>query len=776
MADTEYKRLIQAAKEKAQFGFLAVVQRAMQEADKNIVEALARPKSGADQSALMSVRHYLRQDGNVFLRRIDELFRASLDRAMQTMYVDLRPGMKKLSANELSLIDDEVVNHQIEVGRLTERMREANEESIGRLNVIVAQLHGQREARERENPFRPYLLARALYDAIRETVADEGKGKVLFDYMANAIAQHLPGYYTSIREVFESSGVTGRFKAQPSRAAHNQRYFGAPTDPQMMSTHLSARVMPGLQRVLETLQGATGSAPIQPYPGESAGEQPASVQDFIRKMFAPSRTFGLAAAGGNAKGYAAASQSSGTSSSPLAAQLGRFQKMAARGEPIGNGGAGETFRLSALREHVDLGGTSVMERMTVDVVSLLFEFILEDEQIPAQLREHIGRLQLPVLKAAVLDPTLMSDEHHPARRLLNRLSTAAVAVDPATETGRKLAAEIGRAVDKVLAEYGDDSAVFSAALSDFEDFLAEYLQEDDSHTTRGIEAIEHAERFSMLLTNATNALCDVLMPLNVDKRVSDFIILLWPHVLVHAAWQDREREIAPDAPNSLYRQYHAVLPELLWSIQEKDAKERPALMRLLPDLIKRMRNALAMIQLPDEETRPLLDLLMELHTQVLRAAPKAGTTLASLDALRQEFSRLVVNWDRASWGLSEPPQARESVIERLFSKLDVSVEMNLGVNTSVSSPADREFLAQTYLLGTRVAFRAGDGSNVAGQLVWVSTHRSLYLFKQDRNASLALYTPAALLEALRDETIVPVEYAPVFERAVESLLFGAASM
>lgn len=775
MADTEYKRLIQAAKEKAQFGFLAVVQRAMQEADKNIVEALAKPRSGIDQSTLMSVRHFLRQDGNVFLRRIDERFRASLDRAMQTMYVDLRPGMKKLTANELSLIDDEVVNHQIEVGRLTERMREANEESIGRLNVIVAQLHGHRETRERENPFRPYLLARALYDAIRETVPDEGKGKMLFEYMANAMAQHLPGYFGAIREVFESSGVTGRFKAQPSRAAHNQRYFGAPTDPHMMSTHLSARVMPGLQRVLETLQGATGSLPSSSSLGES-GEQPASVQDFIRKMFASSRAFGLPAAGEAAKGEVAPRTASGAGSNPLAVQLDRFQKMAARGESIGNVGAGERFRLSALREQVDLGGASVMERMTMDVVSLLFEFILEDEQIPAELREHIGRLQLPMLKAAMLDPALMSDERHPARRLLNRLSTAAVAVDPATEAGRKLETEISRAVDKVLAEYGEDPAVFTLALADFEGFLAEYLQEDDSHTTRGIEAIEHAERFSLLLTNATNALCDVLLPLNVDKRVSDFIILLWPHVLVHAAWQDREREVPPDAPHSLYRQYHAVLPELLWSIQEKDAQERVALMRLLPDLIKRMRNALAMIQLPDEETRPLLDLLMELHTQVLRAAPKNGAAVPTLDALRQEFSRLVVNWERASWGLSEPPQVRESIIEKLFSKLDVSVEMNLGVNTSASSPADREFLAQTYLLGTRVAFRSGDGSNVAGQLVWVSTHRSLYLFKQDRNASLSLYTPAALLEALRDETIVPVEYAPVFERAVESLLFGAGSM
>lgn len=778
MADTEYRRLLQAAKEKAQLGFLAVVQRAMQEADKNIVELLAKAKSGADHSELMAVRHFLRQEGNVFLRRIDELFRANIDRAMQTMYVDMRPGMRKVSLDELSLIDDEVVVHQIEVGRLTERMREANEESIGRLNVIVAQLHGQREARERENPFRPYLLARALYEAIRTTAGDDGKAKVLFETLANVMGQHLPGYYSSIREIFESSGVSGRFQAQPSRAAHNQRYFGAPQDQQMMSAHLSTRVMPGLQRVLETLQGASAIGAAMPAVPGGEVEEAASVQDFIRKMFAPSRSFILSPGGlaGQGRGPGAGSNSAETPANPLVAQLDQFQKTAARGEAIGEAGTADQLRLSALREKMSLDNASMMERMTIDVVSLLFEFILEDDQIPPELRAQIGRLQIPILKAAVLDANLMSDERHPARQLLNRLSTAAVAVDTMTETGRRLANEIQRIVDKVLAEFNVDSAVFADALAAFEDFLADYLQQDDSHTTRGIEAIEHAERFSLLLTNATNALCDVLMPLNVDKRVSDFIILIWPHVLVHAAWQDRERSVPADAPHSLYRQYHAVLPELLWSIQEKDAQERAGLMRLLPDLVGRMRRALELIQLPDEEAKPLLDLMMELHTQVLRSQVKGKAAIPELDALRQEFSRLVVNWERASWSLNEPPQPRETVIEKIFSKLDVSAELNLGVNTMTSSPADREFLAQTYLLGTRVAFRSADGSNVAGQLVWISTHRSLYLFKQDRNGALVLYTPAALLEALRDELIVPVEYAPVFERAVESLLFGAGNL
>lgn len=769
MADTEFRRLLHVAKERALFGFLSVVQRAMQDTDKNIVDMLSEAKSGLDHSALTSVRHFLRQDGNVFLRRIDALFRSNLDRAMQTMYVDLRPGMRKLSADELSLIDDEVVTHQIEVGRLTQRMRDANEENIGRLNVIIAQLHGQKEAKERENPFRPYLLVRALYEAIKETASDEAKAKVLFEHLSNALSQHLGGYYNAIREVFESSGVSGKFQAQRSRAVHNQRYFGAPpVDP-----HLASRVMPGLQRVLETLQGLPAGTGQGGAAGVTAanGHKPESVEDFIRKMFAPSKSIvGL-------NGEVPKSRLPAVPANPLVAQLNQFQSKAASGQPVVDKVAPGKNALPVLREHMDLGKASTMERMTIDVVSMLFEFILEDEHIPTELRAHIGRLQVPLLKAALLEPGLMHDEEHPARQLLNRMSTAAVATDLASEAGRTLEAEIERVVGKVLTEFDTDTVVFSEGVREFEQFLAGYLRRDDAQTSRGIEAVEDAERFSVLLTNATKALCDVLVPLNVDKRISDVIILLWPHVLVHAAWQDLQGNIPQDHDQSLYRQFHSALPELIWSVQEKSQQERTVLIRLLPDLVKRLRKALDIIQLPEEESKQILDLLVEMHTQVLRTSPKAGSAgLATLEDLRKEFSRLVINWERASWELPEPPAPREDIIQEIFARHGADAELNLGLNTMASSAADREFLTQTYLLGTRVAFRAADGTNVPGQLVWISTHRSLYLFKQDRKSVLTVYTPAALLEALRDETIVPVEYAPVFERAVESLLFGAGTL
>jgi len=770
MRDTEYKRLIDSARDRALSGFLGLVQRAIQDADQNIGQQMAEARSGPDRTALASLRHFLRHDGTLLLRRIDGLFRSHLERAMQTMYIDLRPGMRQISADELSLIDDEVVNRQIEVGRLTQRMRDANEQIIGSLNVIVAQLHGEREARERENPFRPYLLARSLHEALGEIATADATTRMLFDHLSNAMIQHLPGYYAAIRDVFDASGVRGKFVALPGRTSHHQRYFGAPAE--ALPPQFDARIAPGLLRMMEAIQHVPAPG-AQADQGSRNNDQPVTVQEFIRGMFNASRSFELPRESGRTPAPAPANATPALS--PLVTQLNQFQKAALRGPVADAAAQGDDNRLSALRDKLDLGNSPPVERMTVDVMAMLFEFILDDQQIPAELRQHIGRLQIPMLKAAMLTPDMLQDERHPARQLLNRISSAAAATDPSTPAGRELITEIDRVSGEILSGFESDVAVFARALDEFERFLQTHMQHEDREATRVIEAVEMAEKLSILLTNIRATLCDVLLPLNIDKRLSDFIIRVWPHVVVHAAWQDLEGKTPLEQPDSLFQQYRAVVPELIWSIQEKPTpQERSALMRVLPDLVKRLTKALQLIQLPEDESREILDQLVALHTQVLRGGQKNGTqTAPDLEQLRKDFSRLVINWNRVSWSLTEPPQPRADLIEEVLAKRGVVAELNLGVNTMTASQADREFLEQTYLLGTRVEFRLEGSEATPAQLAWISTHRSLYLFRIKSDGALALYTFAALLEALEQGRVVPVEYAPVFERAVDSLLFGA---
>jgi hypothetical protein len=780
MADSGYGRLIQTAKERATSGFLEVVRRAMQDADTNIANALPLTKSGTERSLLAAARYVLRQDGNAFLRRTDQLFRTSLDRAMLTMYVDMRPDMRKLSIDELTLIDDEVVAHQIEVGRLTERIRDTNQEHVGRLNVIVARLHGEHEARERENPFRPYLLARALYDAVRIFANDESGARTLFEHLSNALMQHMSGYYSTIREVFEASGVRAQFVAQRSRVAHNQRYFGAPNPPDMPS-QANAFVMPALGRLVETLQRSSGvgnGSVNVGNPGPTDNGEATNVQELLHRMLGSSKSFLRSQDGEFSLGRTPVTggMRSARTINPLVAQLDQYQKSAAEGLSLNNALTHELNQLPALRDRIDLDGVPLNERVTIEVMAMLFEFILQDEQIPGKFREQIARLQIPLLKASVMDRLLMHDASHPARKLLNRMSSVAVGTDPESAGGQKLLDEIKRITASILAEFDTDTAVFANRLEDFERFLSAYVREGDHRVAAAIEAMAEAEKIHILLNNTTEMMRDILMLLNTDKRISDFLIYTWPQVLVTAAAQDAASGLAPDDSTGALARYLAVAPELLWSIQDTDASVRGALMGLLPDLVKRLRQGMAMIQLSEEEGKRILDQLVELHTAVLRGSAKeVANGKYSLDALRQIFAPVVLDWEHVSWGQVEPPQARAAVIEQALRTRGVAAQMKLG-NTSASSTADRELMMQSCLVGARVAIATDEGNARFAQLAWVSAHRSLYLFKHDEDAKLALYAHAALLDGLRMEAIVPVERAPVFERAVESLLLGAGSL
>ncbi len=68
-------------------------------------------------------------------------------------------------------------------------------------------------------------------------------------------------------------------------------------------------------------------------------------------------------------------------------------------------------------------------RTTIDVVGFLFDYIFRDASIPPRFRVILAGLQIPILKAALADRDFFVDKDHPARRLIEELTAAAVGAD-----------------------------------------------------------------------------------------------------------------------------------------------------------------------------------------------------------------------------------------------------------------------------------------------------------------------------------------------------------
>jgi enterochelin esterase-like enzyme len=76
-------------------------------------------------------------------------------------------------------------------------------------------------------------------------------------------------------------------------------------------------------------------------------------------------------------------------------------------------------------------GSSVdqSDALTMDIVAMLFDQIFGDKRVPYALKVLIGRLQIPVVKVAVLDKKFFSKKSHPARRMLDTLGEFALGLD-----------------------------------------------------------------------------------------------------------------------------------------------------------------------------------------------------------------------------------------------------------------------------------------------------------------------------------------------------------
>lgn len=778
--------VIQLAKERALFRFTALVHPMLKDAINSVNLALDGHHKVEDEKTLCEARLFLRQDETLFLKRIESVFATLLERAMLTIYHDERAGINQFAGQELTLIDEKIVHEQIEVDRLLQRLRKADDADISKLNIIIAQLHDQSEVKERENPFRPFLIAKTLYKVLHEMVEDRAVSSVLLEHLASALARHLAEFYSAVRDVFEANGVRAKLSARPSRAFRQLRIgedAGAAAEAQF-----KPRVLSGLQRMQAySQQSSSGS-------GDSGGEfapvdasHAEELLNFVKSLFDQPSAAGfvarpgldmesIGASGQDSSAMALSNEAVFAKSMELIAKLTQMQKSVAQADSLHEEEAPAQNQLFSVSEQIAASEATPKERTTIDIVAMLFEFILEDEQIPAAVRGQLARLQIPFLKAAMLAPELLHNAEYPARMLLNRMSSSAVGLDLATAFGKKLSEEMTRIVTKILCEFNDNISLFADCLAEFEHFLAENLRNIDAKFALSVDALEAAETNSAPKKHFGVPLQQLLEPLALDSRVSEFITKTWRRVLSKEASDKKLKE---------HLRFRNTLPELVWSVQEKKSSERSELMRLLPELVNWLKAGLALIQLPERESKQALDQFVVMHMDVLRGQPgKSKQTVLSLAELREHFSSLHVTPEFSTVDAAEidddetdnsaNKKIEKAVITAALAEHGVTASLDLGAEDMPEFDTETDWLDQM-IVGVCVE-RWTDGEFKSARLNWISKKKILYIFMLENNPKPLVYSDQSLIKGLREGSIRTVESAPAFDRAVQSLISDAEAL
>jgi hypothetical protein len=388
-------------------------------------------------------------------------------------------------------------------------------------------------------------------------------------------------------------------------------------------------------------------------------------------------------------------------------------------------------------------GLDHLDAVTVDIVATLFDFIFDDKAVSDPIKALIGRLQIPVLKVAMLDKSFFSSKQHPARRLLDSVSRAATRCGPEVGHTAPLYAHISSIVERLQSEFKQDARLFDVLCGEMNDFLERQENDADAQALRAAPLVAEQERRELAAV-AADAVLAAWLTAPLPAAVADLLTTEWRTLLVRQYMRD-DSDGWESAVNTA--------ADLVASVQPvTDAASRKGLAGKLPTLVKRIHDGLDLTGVTMERRVSLLDCMFSLHAAVLRGAAPAATTVWSQSEAAAE-PRLV----------ADAIEADGAVLQRM-SLLD-SAQVPV-----LEDDSDAQRRVDELQRGDWVEFPGGESGAVRYRLSWVSPERGILLFTNPHSPRALSVAPAALaLQLERGEAaIVPVE--PIFERAVSRAL------
>jgi hypothetical protein len=248
----------------------------------------------------------------------------------------------------------------------------------------------------------------------------------------------------------------------------------------------------------------------------------------------------------------------------------------------------------------------------INLVSLLFDFILDDEGLPSEIKALIGRLQIPLLKVAITDKTFFSNDNHEARLLLNMLARAGNQWDPQQGIQDDLYQRINHAVHRIIDDFEDDASLFATLLDEFQRFF----DSQSSRSERVEQRVREAEEGKARAELARQEVVAVLDKRMAGRQLPDVVVRLlrqgWQQVL-YLTW------LREGADSAAWQQQVKVVDGVVWSVlPHRDQAALEKLKALSPKLLKTLYSGLGQISYDEAEAKQLLIKFRDVHQQLLK--------------------------------------------------------------------------------------------------------------------------------------------------------------
>jgi hypothetical protein len=775
--------IVNSVRQQARKRLLGLVKELLDCTDDALFEMADRSQSNTDHHMYFdSMRQIRLRRGDIQQRFTDEV-----NRAFERVFAgsgEFADGMDDVDADDIGLVDNDDLEISVAISGITSKITSQFSLPIMELTKRFDHLAKHTTVNERRNPLGPQALSEAFGHAIEGIDIDIKIRIILLKLYERMVMQRMGPVYDEANRALTDAGVLKDLRRTLGKGRNPSGPARSPAAPGSARGHDHGRHGSGPT-------GASGHRDGG-YPASGHSGHAGSGQGGVGGSAGAGRTGSAGGAtgtgdyagaqGGSAHGgYAGTGEPGGYGGE----EFGTIQSLLA-GMPGSQGAGGEQVRgdlpggviatpqllevLTAVQSESGSQALSIEEvpplldlrqvvvsrapdvtgealnhlgRADEDVVNfigMLFDYILNDRNLAIPMKALIARLQIPIVRLAIIDKSFFDHSSHPARQLLNELSSAGIGWSSAAELKRDAVYDkIESVVIRVLNGFSDNPDIFAELLDELRAFrtqdsarharMEQRVKDTESGRARTLAAKQDVQRV------VNQKACGLRLPRDVARFVSD----VWSRALVYVMLKEGEATIT-------WEELIATLDDLLWAVQpldDMDAIDRRDTMR--EDLLARIAEGMSMLQ-------------------------SSGTDVdhwrAVLEAQLDEVSdndRAFLEDDIGERGAEVFPEMEEIVLAAPHEVTD---------SFQGEAPAP-DFVDKINRLseGSWVEIRQeGDGDVLRCKLATIVKPGDRYVFVNRRGMKVAEKTRMELARELQDDKLVMLNDSQVFDRALQAVI------
>lgn len=582
--------------------------------DKTLFDLASGAVGTHDEQRLLDFRRELQHKRSSIATRFVQQLMSGFSRFQRPPPTDAMPN-----SEELSLVPQEQLERQLLIANGVSRVRNEAQLALAHLHERMRSLTPTAsETSESENPLDPGHIARAFLDACEEIESDIRCLRLLCQQFDTHVLGSLDDVYQRSNEVLIDARILPLLGGMAKR-----------------STQAKIKTATASQTSAATTAGGAPLPAAASVTGAGYGELSALLQRVRGAGSTLPFTTTLATGAGPVSGIALGAE-----------ELVRLLGDVLLESPHPDNGLRVPVDIRTAMESVALlRGSSqlgVEEHNVVDIVTLIFDAVTVDRDLPQAVQALLSQLQLPVLKLALVDREFFSDREHPARQLINTIARAGQGWD------------------------GHDQGAQDTLLRQMQTLLAELAARPRAEREAFVQVllhlqghIEHAEQRAIKLERRTSekAVADArlsaarnavhaVMQQKLDGcdlaiALLDFFNTDWQRTLQlfflrkgvdSQEWQDAVAMLE-DLPRSL--------------VSPRDVLGRGALQRMLPTLYERIAQALEKTQGNTIEAQARIDAIRRLHAELIETPIGSEARVIPIERARIQAPPMI------------PPRARD---------------------------------------------------------------------------------------------------------------------